>query len=69
MPAPISIFARIVDKVSLMNKEQQKILWLQLNKESIYDSASRIDEKANGELSMDDIVKISNYGSRQKKKN
>lgn len=64
-----SIFAQIVDKVRLMNEEQQKLLWLQLNKESIYAAASKVDSIAKGDnVSMDDIIKLTHHVRRKKKK-
>ena len=69
MPATPSIFAQIVDQVRMMNEEQQKILWLQLNQESIYSSAAKVDstKKANN-VSMDEIIKMTRYVRRKKKK-
>ena len=43
-----SIFAQIVDQVRLMNEEQQKILWLQLNQESIYTAAAKVASAKKG---------------------
>lgn len=64
-----SIFAQIVDKVRLMSEEQQKLLWLQLNQESIFSEASKADAGMKGQLSMDEIVKITGNVRLQKKKN
>jgi hypothetical protein len=69
MPATASIFAQIVDKIRLMNEEQQKLLWLQLNQEAIYTAAAKADSstKANN-MSMDEIIKMTRYVRRKKKK-
>ena len=69
MPASPSIFAQIVDKVRLMNEEQQKLLWLQLNQESIYAAAAKADStaKSNNEP-MDEIIKMTRHVRRKKKK-
>jgi hypothetical protein len=64
-----SIFAQIVDKVRLMSEEQQKLLWLQLNQESIFSEAAKSDAGIKGQLSMDEIVKITGNVRQQKKKN
>lgn len=69
MTSTTSIFAQIVDKVRLMNEEQQKILWLQLNKDSIYANAAKADTSIKTGLSMDEIVKITRDVRSQKKKN
>ena len=63
-----SIFAQIVDKVRLMNDEQQKLLWLQLNKESIYAAAAKADLNRDKHVSMEEIVKITQHARRKKKK-
>jgi len=69
MPATPSIFAQIVDQVRLMNEEQQKLLWLQLNKESIYTSVAKIDSTKKGNnVSMDEIIKMTRHVRRKKKK-
>ena len=69
MPSTPSIFAQIVDKVRLMNDEQQKLLWLQLNKESIYAAAAKADSNAKrNNVSMEEIVKLTQYVRRKKKK-
>ncbi|HXL56753.1 MAG TPA: hypothetical protein VN958_10875 [Chitinophagaceae bacterium] len=69
MPASPSIFAQIVDKVRLMNEEQQKLLWLQLNQESIYVVAAKADSTAKGNnVSMDEIIKMTRHVRRKKKK-
>jgi hypothetical protein len=69
MPSTPSIFAQIVDKVRLMNDEQQKLLWLQLNKESIYAAAAKADSNAKrNNVSMEEIVKLTQHVRRKKKK-
>lgn len=69
MSATTSIFAQIVDKVRVMNEEQQKMLWLQLNSDSIYSKAAKADARAKGGLSMDEIVNITHHVRQQQKKN
>ena len=69
MPATPSIFAQIVDQVRLMNEEQQKLLWLQLNQESIYIAAAKADSTTKGNsVSMDEIIKMTRHVRRKKKK-
>jgi hypothetical protein len=69
MPSTPSIFAQIVDKVRLMNDEQQKLLWLQLNKESIYAAAAKADSNAKrNNVSMEEIVKLTQHVRRKNKK-
>ena len=69
MPVTPSIFAQIVDQVRLLNEEQQKLLWLQLNKESIYTAADKSDSTTKGNnVSMDEIIKMTRYVRRKKKK-
>jgi hypothetical protein len=69
MPVKLSIFAQIVDQVRLMSEEQQKILWLQLNQESIYSAATKADSTAKGNnVSMDEIIKMTRHVRRKKKK-
>ena len=68
MSAKTTIFAQIVDKVRLMNEEQQKLLWLQLNQESIYAAASKADSSAKGNVSMNEIIKLTHHVRRKKKK-
>jgi hypothetical protein len=69
MPLTPSIFAQIVDKVRLMNDEQQKLLWLQLNKESIYVAAAKADSNTKGNhVSMEEIVKLTRHVRRKEKK-
>jgi hypothetical protein len=69
MPIQPSIFAQIVDQVRLMNEEQQKLLWLQLNQEPIYTAAAKADSTAKGNnVSMDEIIKMTRYVRRKKKK-
>lgn len=64
-----SVFAQIVDQVRMMNEEQQKILWLQLNKESIYTAAAKVDSTKKGnKVSMDEIIKMTRHVRRKKKK-
>ncbi len=65
-----SIFAQIVDKVRFMNEEQQKLLWLQLNRESIFTAALKSDLSVKGKntISMDDLTKLTRHVRRQKKK-
>ncbi len=64
-----SIFAQIVDQVRLMNEEQQKILWLQLNQESIYTAAAKVaSAKKGNKVSMDEIIKMTRHVRRKKKK-
>jgi predicted CoA-binding protein len=67
MPATPSIFAQIVDQVRLMNEEQQKLLWLQLNLESIYSAAAKADSTTKGNnVSMDEIIKMTRHVRRSK---
>jgi len=67
MSATPSIFAQIVDQVRLMNEEQQKILWLQLNQESIYAAAAKADSNTgDNNVSMDEITKMSRHVRRGK---
>jgi hypothetical protein len=69
MPATPSIFAQIVDQVRLMNEEQQKLLWLQLNQDSIYIAAAKADFTTKGNnVSMDEIIKMTRHVRRKKKK-
>jgi hypothetical protein len=69
MPATPSIFAQIVDQVRLMNEEQQKLLWLQLNQDSIYTAAVKADFNTKGNnVSMDEIIKMTRHVRRKKKK-
>jgi hypothetical protein len=69
MPVTPSIFAQIVDQVRLMNEEQQKLLWLQLNQESIYTAAAKADSTTKGNnVSMDEIIKMTRHVRRKKKK-
>jgi len=63
-----SIFGQIVDRIRLMNDEQQKLLWLQLNQESIYAAASKVDSLVKGKVSMDEIAKLTRNARRKKKK-
>ena len=64
-----SVFAQIVDKIRLMNEEQQKLLWLQLNRESIYTAAANADSTVKGNnMSMDEIIKMTRHVRRKKKK-
>ena len=52
-----------------MSEEQQKILWMQLNKEAICTEAAKADASIKGDgLSMDEIVKITRDVRRKKKK-
>ncbi len=64
-----SIFAQIVDKVRFMNEEQQKLLWLQLNQESIFTAASKsvLSVKGRNTISMSDITKLRRHVRHQKK--
>ena len=64
-----SVFAQIVDKIRLMNEEQQKLLWLQLNQESIYSAAAKADSTSKGNnVSMNEIIKMTRHVRRKKKK-
>jgi hypothetical protein len=63
-----SIFAQIVDRIRLMNEEQQKLLWLQLNQDSIYAAASKVDSFAKGKVSMDEIAKLTRHVRLKRKK-
>lgn len=66
MPIRPSIFAQIVDQVRLMNDDQQKLLWLQLNQESIYTAAAKADSTTKGNnVSMDEIIKMTRYVRRK----
>lgn len=69
MPVMPSIFDQIVDQARLMNEEQQKLLWLQLNKESIYTGAAQANSTTTGNnVSMNEIIKMTRYVRRKKKK-
>ena len=68
MTATTSIFAQIVDKVRLLNEEQQKLLWLQLNQDIIYTAAAKADSTVkNVEISMDEIIKMTRHVRKKKK--
>lgn len=69
MATATSIFTQIIDKVRFMNDEQQKLLWLQLNQESFYKATAKADKAANGNVSMDEIIKMTRNARRNKKKN
>jgi hypothetical protein len=52
-----------------MNEEQQKLLWLQLNQDSIYTAAAKADFTTKGNnVSMDEIIKMTRHVRRKKKK-
>ncbi len=69
MPSTPSIFAQIVDRVRLMNEEQQKSLWLQLNQEFIYAAAAKADYASKGNnVSMEEIIKMTRHVRSKKKK-
>jgi hypothetical protein len=69
MSTATSIFAQIVDKVRLLDDEQQKLLWLQLNKEALFASAAKTGKISKAKTSMDEVVKLTRYVRSQKKKN
>jgi hypothetical protein len=52
-----------------MNEEQQKLLWLQLNQDSIYTAAAKADfNTKRNDVSMDEIIKMTRHVRRKKKK-
>jgi hypothetical protein len=69
MQATTSIFAQIIDKIRGMNEEQQKLLWMQLNSDSIFAEAAKVDVDMKGGLTMDEIVNITRHVRQPKKKN